>query len=58
MNDHKNIIILGDINVHYRDKEYLGKQAFGDDSLNTFELKQWVKCVTHETGHTLDSIIM
>ena len=42
--------------VHYEDKEDLDKQAF-DDLLNTFRLKQWVNCISHEAGHTLDSII-
>ena len=57
INDHKNLIILGDINVHYEDKEDLDKQAFVD-LLNTFRLKQCINCITHEAGHTVDSIIM
>ena len=57
INDHKNLIILDDINVHYEDKEDLDKQT-SNDLLNSFRLKQWVNCITHEEGHTLDSIIM
>ena len=47
---------MSDINIHYEDKEDLDKQAF-NDLLNTFPLKQWANCITHEAGHTLDSII-
>ena len=36
-NDYKNLITLGDINLHYEDKESLEKQAF-DDLPNTFGL--------------------
>ena len=57
INDHKNLIILGVINVHYEGKEDLDKQAF-NDLLNTFGLQKWVNCITHEAWHTLNSIIM
>ena len=56
INDHKNLIILGHINVHYEEKA-LDKLAF-DDLLSTFRLKQWVNCITHEAGHILGSTIM
>ena len=35
INDHKNLIMFGDINIHYEDTEDLDKQGF-DDLLNTF----------------------
>ena len=57
INDHKNLIILGDKDVQYEDNEDLDKQAF-DDLLNTFGLKQWVNCTAIEAGYTLESIIM
>ena len=50
-------MILGDINMFYKDKEDLNKNAF-NDLLNTFGLKQWVNCITNEAGHALDLIIM
>ena len=56
INDHKNLIILGYINIHLEDKDDLEKQAF-NDLLNTLRLKQWVNCITHETQHALGSII-
>ena len=47
INDHKNLIILDDINVHYEDKEDLDKQT-SNDLLNIFRLKEWVNCITQE----------
>ena len=50
INDQRNLMLLGDINIHYEDKEDLDKQAF-EDLLKTFRLKQWVSCITQVAGH-------
>ena len=52
----KNIIILGDINMHSDNMEDQDVQMLLD-SLGTFSLTQYVKITTHNRGHTLDVII-
>ena len=44
INDLKNLMILGDINVHFEDKEELDYQAF-NDLLYTLRLNQWVNWI-------------
>ena len=57
INDHKNLIILGNLNVNYENKEDLDKQNFMI-SWTLLDEKQWINCIIHEAGLTLDSIIM
>ena len=52
----KNIIILGDINMHMDNMEDQDAQMLLD-SLVAFNLTQHVKIPTHDRGHTEDVII-
>ena len=53
---YKNIIILGDINMHMDDPSKQDAHVL-QDSLNAFDLTQHVKIPTYNKGHTLDLII-
>ena len=51
------MIILGDLNIHDEDIENIDRRNY-HDLLDSFDLKQIVKVVTHEDGHTLDHIVI
>ncbi len=50
------LLITGDFNIHWDDKNSFEKLQF-DDTLLTFGLKQFVTTSTHISGHILDFII-
>ena len=52
----KNIVILGDFNLHVNDKSDTDAQHF-IDTVEASRLKQWVDFPTHKLGNTLDLII-
>ena len=52
----KNLIILGDINMHINNTDDHKTQTL-PDSLAAFNLTQHVRIATHNKGHTLDVII-
>ena len=54
LNDHPNLITLGDVNIHDKD---LHRRNY-HDLLDSYDLKQIVDEVTHEDGHTLDHIVI
>ena len=54
--EHKNVILVGDLNIHYDDvSESLTRKTKA--LLSDHDLHQLVKEPTHEKGHTLDLII-
>ena len=55
-NQHQDIIITGDFNIHFDDKFNTTTKAF-NDLLQSFGLIQHVTSPTHVNGHTLDYII-
>ena len=57
LNDHPNLIPLGDVNIHDEDTEDLDRRNY-QDLLDSFDLKQIMDVVTHEDGHTLDHIVI
>ena len=57
LNDHPNLIILGDVNIHDEDIKDLDRRNYYD-LLDSFVLKQIVDVVTHEDSHTLDHIVI
>ena len=57
LNNHPNLIILGDLNIHDEDIENIDRRKY-HDLLYSFHLKQIVEVVTHEDGHTLDHIVI
>ena len=57
MSDYREVIIIGDINIHDEDSNDPDKIAY-NKMLASFSLKQMVTCITHERGHTLDHIIL
>ena len=50
-------MIIGDINIHDEVINNPDKIAY-NEMLASFNLKQMVTCITHESGHTLDHIIL
>ena len=50
-------MIIGDINIHDEDIINPDKIAY-NEMLASFNLQQMVTCITHESGHTLDHIIL
>ena len=56
LNDHPNLITLGDINIHDEDIKDLDRRNH-HDLLDSFDLKQIMDVATHEDGHTLDHIV-
>ena len=52
----RNVIILGDFNLHVNDKHNLNILRFCD-ILNSFSLKQEIDAPTHKLGNTLDLVI-
>ena len=57
LNNHPNLIILGDLNIHDEDIENIDRRNY-HDLLDSFDLKQIVEVVTHEDGHTLYHIVI
>ena len=57
LSNYREVIIMGDINIHDEDKKDLDKIAY-NEMLASFSLQQMVTCITHERGHTLDHIIL
>ena len=57
LSDYREVIIIGDINIHDEDRNDPDKIAYSE-MLASFSLKQMVTCITHESGHTLDHIIL
>ena len=57
LSDYREVIIMGDINIHDEDKKDLDKIAY-NEMLASFSLQQMVTCITHERGHTLNHIIL
>ena len=57
MNDHPNLITLGDVNIHAEDIKDLDRRNY-HDLLASFDLKQIMDVVTHEDGHTLDHAVI
>ena len=57
LSDYREVIIMGDINIHDEDKKDPDKIAY-NEMLASFSLQQMVTCITHERGHTLDHIIL
>ena len=55
LNNHPNLIILGDLNIHNEDIENIDRRNY-HDLIDSFDLKQIVEVVTHEDGHTLDPL--
>ena len=53
---HRDIIIMGDFNIHINDLEDRDAQIL-NDTLNAFNLRQHVNIPTHNLGHTIDLII-
>ena len=56
LSDHREAMIIGDINIHDEDINNPYKIAY-NEMLATFNLQQMVTCITHESGHTLDHIL-
>ena len=57
LNDHPNLVTMGDVNIHDKDIEDLDRRNY-HSLLDSFDLKQIVNMVTHEDGHTLDHIVI
>ena len=52
----KNIVILGDFNLHVNDKSDTDAKQF-IDMVEASRVKQWIDFPTHKHGNTLDLII-
>ena len=57
LNDHLNLIRLGDVNIHDEDIEDLDRRNY-HELLDSFDLKQVMDVVAHVDGHTLDHIVI
>ena len=57
LSDYREVMIIGDINIHDEDINEPDKIAY-NDMLASFNLQQMVTCITHESGHMLDHIIL
>ena len=57
LSDYREVIIIGDINIHDEDRNDPDKIAY-NKMLASFSHQQMVTCITHESGHTLDHIIL
>ena len=55
--DHIEVMIIEDINIHDEDINAPDKIAY-NEMLASFNIQQMVTCITHESGHTLDHIIL
>ncbi|KAJ8020737.1 hypothetical protein HOLleu_40411 [Holothuria leucospilota] len=54
--DHKNVLVMGDFNIHWDDNLNYDKIAF-HDLTTSYGLVQSVNCVTHFSGYTIDLIL-
>ena len=57
LNDHPNLITLGDVNIHDEDIKDLDRRNY-HNLLDSFDLKQIMDVVTHDDGYTLDHIVI
>ena len=57
LSDYKEVMIIGDINIHDEDINDPDKIAY-NEMLASFNLQQMVTCITHESGHMIDHIIL
>ena len=57
LSNYREVIIIGDINIQDEDRNGPDKIAY-NEMLASFSLQQMVTCITHESGHTLDHIIL
>ena len=57
LGNYREVMIIGDINIHDEDINNPDKIAY-NKMLASFSLQQMVTCITHESGHTLDHIIL
>ena len=57
LNDHPNLITLGDLNIQDEDIENIDRRNY-HDLLDSYDLKQIMDVVTHEDGQTLDHIVI
>ena len=55
VSNHSNLIILGDINIHFNKLEDIDAKVLCD-ILEPFNITQHIKFTTHSLGHTLDII--
>ena len=54
--ERKNIVILGNFNLHVNDKSHTDAQQF-IDMIEASGMKQWINFPRHKQGNTLDLII-
>ena len=57
LSNYREVMIIGDINIHGEVINNPDKIAY-NDMLASFNLQQMVTCITYESGHTLDHIIL
>ena len=57
LRNHIEVMIIGNINIHDEDINDPNKIAY-NEMLASFNLQQMVTCITHESSHTLDHIIL
>ena len=57
LSNYREVMIIGDINIHDEDINNPDKIAYSE-MLASFNLQQMVTCITHESGHMLDHIIL
>ena len=57
LSDYREVMIIGDINIHDEDIKNADKIAY-NEMLASFSLQQMVTYITHESSHTLDHIIL
>ena len=57
LSNYREVMIIGDINIHDEDIHDPDKIAY-NEMLASFNLQQMVTCIIHESGHTLDHIIL
>ena len=53
--DHRNILILGDFNIHINSKDDPDAEVFSD-MMEALELDQHTNFSTHRSGNTLDPV--
>ena len=57
LSNYREVMIIADINMHDEDINDPNKIAY-NEMLASFNLQQMVTCITHESGHILDHIIL
>ena len=57
LTNYREVMIIGDININDEDINDLDKIAY-NEMLASFNLQQMVTCITHESGHMPDHIIL